>query len=137
VTARSVERWLAQLERRLAAGGEEELAEILVSLAFVAGQAIELTEDERRAAARRALVLLAAGGDPARGLDLHGRPVSALAADLDAPERRLALERGIVGLIDLARPLPHVHEALRGLLREPDIAWRAYAAAILAEELDA
>ena len=132
----AIEGWLSRLEERLASGGDDELAVALVSLALFAGQDIQLPEDERRGAGRRALLLLAAGGDPARGLDLGGRAVIALAADLDTADRRLALERGIVGLIDLSRRLPHVHEALRGLIREPEIAWRAYAASILAEELD-
>jgi hypothetical protein len=129
--------WLGRLEQRLAEGEEEELALALLSLAFFAGQEIDVAEGERRAAARRALLLLATGGDPSRGLDLDGRAVIAVAADLDAPDRRLALERGLVALVDRSRRLPHVHEALRGLIREPEIAWRAYAASVLAEELEA
>jgi hypothetical protein len=132
-----MEGWLERLERQLAEGEEEELAVALVSLAFFAGQEIEVAEDERRAAGRRALLLLATGGDPARGLDLDGRAVTALAADLDTPARRLALERGLVELTSQARTLPHVHEALRGLLRHPDLAWRAYAASVLVDELEA
>ena len=48
------------------------LATSLVVLAAVAGADVALDEDERRGAARRALLRLAAGGDPARGLDLNG-----------------------------------------------------------------
>jgi hypothetical protein len=137
VSAPAVKGWLGRLEQRLAAGGDEELAVALVSLALFAGQDIEVPDDERRSASRRALLLLAAGGDPARGLDLDGRAVIALADDLDTADRRLALERGLVELTDLARRLPHVREALRGLIREPEIAWRAYSASVLAEELNA
>lgn len=75
--------WLLDLERSLAErGGPEDLAVALVVLASVAGARVPIGEDEVRAAARRALLLLAAGGDPERGLDLDGRPVSALADDL-------------------------------------------------------
>lgn len=129
--------WLERLEQRLADGDEDELATAVVSLAFFAGQQIRLLEAERRAAARRALLLLAAGGDPARGLDLGGRAVTALAADLDAPKRRSELLAGLGRLLRDSAGLPHVSETVRALLRDPEIAWRAWAASILAEEMDA
>ena len=132
----SVIEWLARLEGRLAEGDEDELAVALVSLAYAAGEGIAIPQDERRAASRRALVLLAAGGDPARGLDLHGRAVSTLAAELDEPQRREALQAGLSRLVECARGQPHVTEALRELAADADVAWRAYAAAALAEELE-
>ena len=79
--------------------------------------------------------MLAAGGDPSRGLDLDGPAVLGLASDLDAPERREALEDGLFRLLEDAKGLPHVSEAVRGLLAAPDLAWRAYACSLLAEEL--
>jgi hypothetical protein len=129
--------WLIDIERSLAGdSGTESLATALVVLAAVAGSEIRLDEAEARAAARRAVLLLAAGGDPARGLDLNGRAVVALAADLDDPRRRSALSIGIEALKSDAVGLPHVAEALRGLTGAPDVAWNAFACSILAESLD-
>jgi hypothetical protein len=127
--------WLSTVEQRLAEGDLEDLAVALVSLAYVAGAEIEIPDDERRGATRRALLLLAAGGDPGRGLDLEGRAVQAVASDLDTPERREALAIGLTRLVGPASSLPHVREAVRGLRDEPDVAWRAYAASILGEDL--
>jgi len=79
--------WLADLERTLAEGDEDNLAIAVVVLASVAGAEVPLDGKERAGAVRRALLLLAAGGDPSRGLDLGGRAVRALATDLDEPER--------------------------------------------------
>jgi hypothetical protein len=125
------------LERTLASEeGTEELATALVVLASVAGRDVHLNPDEAHGAARRALFLLSAGGDPARGLDLHGRAVTALADDLRTVDRQLALEEGVRQLRVEAAGLAHVSEALHALTDTPDVAWRAYAAGLLAEELD-
>jgi hypothetical protein len=128
--------WLLGLEQSLAdAEGTDELATALVVLASVAGRDVHVDAAEARGAARRALVLLGAGGDPARGLDLHGRAVSAMADDLRTVDRQLALEEGIRQLRVEASGLPHVSEAIHALAEAPDVAWRAYAASLLAEEL--
>jgi hypothetical protein len=129
--------WLADLERSLAEGDEDGLAIAVVVLASVAGAGIPLDGEERDGAVRRALVLLAAGGDPNRGLDLGGRAVRALASDLDEPERREILASALAELASEAQGLPHVSEALRGLLDAPDVAWRAYACSLLATALGA
>jgi hypothetical protein len=92
----------------------------LIPLAWLAGRAVEIGEDELRGAVRRSMLLLAAGGDPARELDLDGRAVTALADELDAPERRAALADGLRAL---------------GADVPSDAAWRAFAASLLAEEL--
>lgn len=128
--------WLAQLERSLAEDHESEALPIaLVVLASVAGADVGVGEDERRGAGRRALLLLAAGGDPERGLDLDGRAVTSLAEELRTVDRQLALEDGLRELRTRATGLPHVTEALRALVDAPEVAWRAYAAALLADEL--
>jgi hypothetical protein len=127
--------WLADLERSLAEGDEDSLAIAVVVLASVAGAEIPLDGEERAGAARRALLLLAAGGNPNRGLALDGRAVRALATDLDDPARREILASELAGLASNAQGLPHVSEALHGLLDAPDIAWRAYACSLLATEL--
>lgn len=126
--------WVEQLERDLATNGDA-LPTAVVTLAAIAGRAIGHDEDELHGATRRSLLLLAAGGDPARGLDLNGRAVESLADELDAPERREALMAAIVQLRAEVAGYPHLSEALHGLLDAPEIAWRAYACSLLAEEL--
>lgn len=128
--------WLAEIERRLAEDESGERLPIgLVLLASLGGKDISLDPDEVHGACRRALLLLAAGGDPERGLDLNGRAVRALAEDLRSVDRQLALEAGLRELRLQAAGLPHVSEAVHELVHAPDLAWRAYAAALLAEEL--
>ena len=129
--------WLADLERTLAEGDEDSLAIAVVVLASVAGAEVPLEGEERAGAVRRALLLLAAGGDPNRGLDLGGRAVRALANDLDDPARHEILASALARLASEAQGLPHVSEALRGLLDAPDVAWRAYACSLLAAALGA
>jgi hypothetical protein len=129
--------WLVELERALAEDeGTEALATGLVVLATVAGRDVHLDEAETRGATRRALLLLSTGGDPGRGLDLHGRAVSAMADDLRTVDRQIALEDGVKELRLQAEGLAHVSEAIHGLAEAPDVAWRAYAAGVLAQELD-
>ena len=129
--------WLRDLERSLAEDQSgNELATALVVLASVAGQEVQIDEDEEHGASRRALVLLTAGGDPDRGLDLNGRAVTALADEVRTVDRQLALERGLDELKAEAKGLAHVSEALTALRATPDVAWRAYACSLLAEELD-
>jgi hypothetical protein len=129
--------WMVALEEALARdAGTDNLATALVVLASVAGTGVAVDDAERRAAIRRAMLLLAAGGDPARGLDLNGRAVSALADDLRDVDRQIALESGVRELRTLATGLPHVSEAVRALVDAPEIAWRAFACSLLAEELD-
>ena len=129
--------WLADLERSLAADVEDSLAVGLVVLASVAGRSVPVPEDEAHGATRRAVLLLAAGGDPARGLDLNGRAVTALAADLEEPERLEELLGGLGRLLADAEGLPHVSEAIHALLDAPEIAWRAYCCSLLAVDLEA
>jgi hypothetical protein len=128
--------WLDRLERSLAEDeSTEALANGLVVLATVAGRDVHVGPDEAGGAARRGLLLLSAGGDPERGLDLHGRAVTAMADDLRTVDRQLALEDGLKQLRLQAEGLPHVSEALHGLADAPDVAWRAYVAGILAQAL--
>jgi hypothetical protein len=119
--------------RQLEAG---ELGDPLAVLAYVAGQQVELPEAELREARRRALLLLAAGGDLRRELDVDQRAVKALAVELFTEERRARLGAAIDDLVLLARELPRVREAALYLAREVDLAWRLFALGLLAEELD-
>jgi len=123
---------LSQIEEMLAAGGQDEG---VVSLALVAGSEIELPEEELNASLRRAMLLLAAGGDPHRELELHGRAVTALADDLDGSDRRRELAERLANLRRAAAGLPLVEGAVARLLADRDFAWRAFACALLAHEL--
>lgn len=127
--------WLADLEGTLAEDEEGNLALAVVVLAAAAGQQVHVDENELHGAARRALLLLTAGGDPERGLDLNGRAITAIADDLRTVDRQLVLEQGVAELRLQAQGLPHVSEAIKALADAPDVAWRAYAASLLAEEL--
>ena len=128
--------WLRDLEGTLAEDESgDELATALVVLASVAGQEVQIDADEAHGANRRALLLLTAGGDPDRGLDLNGRAVTSLAEEVRTVDRQLALEHGLDELKAQAAGLPHVSEALAALRATPEVAWRAYACSLLAEEL--
>jgi hypothetical protein len=112
-----------------------ELGEPLVVLAFLAGRELDLPEPEVAEARRRAVLLLAAGGDPHRGLDVDDRAVKALAADLFTDERRATLGAAVDRLVLAARDLPRTREAALFLAGDPELAWRLHALALLAEEL--
>jgi hypothetical protein len=92
----------------------------LVVEAYIAGQQVPLTEEERNAALRRALFVFAAGGDLHRDPELADPAVAELARDLDTPERRSAL-------LAASDVLSH--------LDDPELAWRAYACGLLADAL--
>jgi hypothetical protein len=109
--------------------------EMWAALAFLAGQRIELDAERRNAAVRRAELLLAAGGDPHRPLELYGRAVDAVATDLDEPEARARLAEGLEALEQETAGLRGAGEALRLLRGDADLAWQCYAAALLADEL--
>ncbi len=112
-----------------------ELGDPLPVLAYLAGQAVRLDDAELNGARRRALLLVAAGGDPHRELDVDDRAVKAVAADLHTQERRDQLARSIDDLVLRVRDLPVAREAALFLAGDVDLAWRLFALALLAEEL--
>jgi hypothetical protein len=114
---------------------EEGGGDLEPQLAYVAVQSVDLDEEELRAARRRAMLVLASGGDPRRELEPGGRPVSVVAEELDSVERREALHRALHGLRECADGLPRVSAALELLLSDDDLAWHWTACALLAEEL--
>ncbi len=122
-------------ERRRGAleGLEESDLELGVALAWLVGDEIGLPEDEVNAARRRAMLVLAAGGDPHRELGVQEVAAERLAAELDAPERRAALD-GALAALDTSG-LPRVAKAVETLRSSPDAAWRTLALALLADEL--
>jgi hypothetical protein len=110
----------------------EELASVLVWLVL---DEVKVDDAELKAARRRAMLVLAAGGDPHRELGLGDVAVERLAAELDRPERRAALAAALARLAGEAEGLPAVTETLATLRGDPELAWRAYALALLADEL--
>jgi hypothetical protein len=68
--------------------------------------------------------VFAAGGDVHREPALDDPAVLELARDLDAPGRRAALMEVLAGM-----------EEARDLQADPELAWRAFACGLLAEEL--
>jgi hypothetical protein len=104
-------------------------------LCFLAGQSMTVDMAELHAALRRSELLLAAGGDPRRPLELYGRAVTALAEDLDDPILRAELAAGLEALQPEIEGLRGATEALRLLGRDSDLAWQCYAMSLLAEHL--
>jgi hypothetical protein len=123
---------LDDLLARLEAG---ELGDPLPVLAYLAGASVEIDESELNGARRRALLLVATGGDPHRELGVDDRAVKAIAADLFTDERRTQLARGIDGLVLRVRELPTAREGALFLASDVELAWRLYALGLLAEEL--
>ena len=108
---------------------------LLPGLAWLAGQEVDLDPDEVKGTVRRAELLLAAGGDPHRELELDGRAVTAVADDLDDPAARDQLEDSLARLAAASAGLAAVSEALARLRAQPDLAWQCYAGALLAEAI--
>jgi hypothetical protein len=116
------------VEARLLRGRLSERDDIgLVVSAYLAGQSVTIDDEERNAAVRRALLVFAAGGGLEREPELDDAAVTELARDLDDPARRSALGSALEQL----DPNPQVLQ-LRG---DPELAWRAFACALLAEAL--
>jgi hypothetical protein len=118
----------AQLEQL-----EESDLDLHIVLAWLVREDVGLDEDELNGARRRAMFVLAAGGDPHRDLDLNAVAAERLAAELDAPERRQALGAALEALDTSG--LPRVAAAVNELRADPELAWRALALALLADEI--
>ena len=106
-----------------------------VALAWLVREEVAIGESELAPARRRAMFVLAAGGDPHRDLDLDSVAAERLADELDTPERRAELSGALDRLAADADGLPAVTAALDALRAHPDLAWRSLALALLADEL--
>lgn len=124
-----------RLEELEASGLDPHAGEMLVVLVWLVAGALPLDEGELKAARRRALFVLASGGDPHRELELDSVAAARLAEELDTPERRAALRAALDGLAAAADGLPRVSEALAELRTAPELAWRSLALALIADEL--
>jgi hypothetical protein len=126
---------VSQLDDVLAQVDAGLLGDPLPVLAYLAGQAVTIDEAELNGARRRALLLVAAGGDVRRELAVDDRAVKSLAADLYTEERREQLARGVDALVGPVRDLPVAREGTVFLAADIALAWRLFALALLAEEL--
>lgn len=125
-------RILEELEPALREWGDGQACAML---AMVARERVTIPNDELDSARRRALLVLAAGGDPHRELELDGPAVTRFADELDAPGRRADLEASLRTLNGEAAGLPRASFLLGALIADPDLAWRSLAVALLADEL--
>jgi len=122
------------IDRRLEALEESDV-DLRVALAWLVREEVAIGEDDLNAARRRAMFVLAAGGDPHRELDYESVAAERLAGELDSPERRAELAAALDRLAADATGLPAVTSALDVLRADPDLAWRSLALALLADEL--
>jgi hypothetical protein len=125
-------RILEELEPSLREWGD---AQACAMLALVARQRVSLPEEELQSALRRALLVLAAGGDPHRELELDGPAVTRFAEELDAPSRRVELDESLRSLHEQAAGLPRAVFLLEALIEDRELAWRSLGVALLADEL--
>jgi hypothetical protein len=119
---------LEELER-----SDEGSSELLVVLCWLVRDHVSIDEDELNGARRRAMFVLAAGGDPHRDLGLDSVAAERLADELDTPERRAQLAAALDELP--ANDLPAVATATESLCTDPELAWRSFALSLLADEL--
>ena len=113
---------------------EQSDLDLRVGLVWLVRDEIGIGESDLNAARRRAMFVLAAGGDPHRELGFDSIAAERLATELDTPERRAALAAALDGLAADAEDLPAVTVALALLRSDPDMAWRSLALALLADE---
>jgi hypothetical protein len=114
---------------------EQSGLDVPVVLAWLVSGEVPIPEDELKAARRRAMFVLASGGDPQREIDLNSVATERLADELDSAERRRRLASALETLEEEAEGLPAVQVALHLLLSDPDLAWRTFAVALLGDEL--
>jgi hypothetical protein len=123
----------ARLEQLEDSGIDPRSGELLVMVCWLVQEAVAIPDAELNGARRRAMFVLAAGGDPHRELDHGSVAAERLAAELETPERRAALA-GALDALPTA-DLPAVAGAVEALRAEPELAWRSFALALLADEI--
>ena len=104
-----------------------------VTLAWLVREQVTIDESELNGARRRAMFVLAAGGDPHRDVGLESVAAERLADELDTPERRQELAEAL-GALE-TEGLPRVAAAVHALRDDPETAWRTLALALLADEI--
>jgi hypothetical protein len=107
--------------------------ELQVVLCWLVQDRVIVDEEELNAARRRAMFVLAAGGDPHRDVGLDSIAAERLADELDTPLRRAQLAAALEELP--ADDLPAVTAAVESLRADPELGWRSFALSLLADEL--
>ena len=123
----------ARLEELERSGLEPRSSELLVVLCWLVREEVAIDEQELNGARRRAMFVLAAGGDPHRDVGLESVAAERLAGELDTPERRAQLATALGELP--TDDLPRVTAAAESLGTDPELAWRSFALSLLADEL--
>ena len=123
----------ARLEELERSALDPRSGEVLVVLCWLVKDDVAIEEADLNAARRRAMFVLAAGGDPHRDLGLDSIAAERLADELDTAERRAQLGGALDALP--ADDLPAVTAAVRSLRTDPELAWRSFALSLLADEL--
>ena len=123
----------ARLEELERAELDPRSGELLVVLCWLVKDDVAVDEAELNGARRRAMFVLAAGGDPYRDVGPDSVAAERLAGELDTPDRRAQLAAALDGLP--ADDLPAVTSARESLRADPDLAWRSFALSLLADEL--
>jgi hypothetical protein len=123
----------ARLEELERSGLDPRSSELLVVLCWLVKDDVAIDEAELNAARRRAMFVLAAGGDPHRDLELDSVAAERLAGELDTPGRRAQLAAALDELP--ADDLPTVSAAAEALRADAELAWRSFALSLLADEL--
>jgi len=123
----------ARLEELEGSELDSRSSELQIVLCWLVQDEIRIHDGELNAARRRAMFVLAAGGDPHRDVGLDSIAAERLADELDTPERRAQLAAALGELP--AEGLPAVTEAVQSLCADPELAWRSFALSLLADEL--
>jgi hypothetical protein len=123
----------AKLEELEQSGLDPRSPELHVVLCWLVKDQVTVDEAELNGARRRAMFVLAAGGDPHRDLGFDSVAAERLADELDTPGRRAQLATALDGLP--TEELPAVSAAAESLRADPELAWRSFALCLLADEL--
>ena len=123
----------ARLEELEGAELDPRSSELLVVVCWLVREDVAIDGAELNGARRRAMFVLAAGGDPHRDVGPASVAAERLADELDTPERRAQLAAALDELP--AHDLPAVTAAVESLRTDPELAWRSFALSLLADEL--
>ena len=123
----------ARLEELERSGLDPRSSELPVVVCWLVQDDVGIDEAVLNAARRRAMFVLAAGGDPHRDVGLDSVAAERLADELDTPERRAQLAAALDEL--QTDDLPAVAAAVESLRTDPELAWRSFALSLLADEL--
>jgi hypothetical protein len=123
----------ARLEELEGSELDSRSGELQVVLCWLVQGEIPIDDGELNAARRRAMFVLAAGGDPHRDVGVDSIAAERLADELDTPGRRAQLGSALEELP--TDDLPAVTAAVQALCADPELAWRSFALSLLADEL--